>query len=450
MTAIFKKRPTGMTAFYTIWVGQFFSLLGTGMTRFALTLWAWELTGSATALALVAFFSFLPGIIFSPIAGALVDRWDRKLVMMLSDLAAGVGTILLLILSLSGILELWHVYVIALFAGAFESFQFPAYSAAITTMVDKEQYTRTSAMLGLADSASGIFAPVAAAGLYGLFNLNGILMIDIATFLIAYGTLLLVKIPAAKRSEEGVASRSSFWQELGYGFRFIWERKSLFWLQSSFFFANFVFGMGMIVTNPMILARTGNNEAILGIVAATFSIGGVVGGLMMSYQGGLKERRVRGVLWGFALGGLLGTTVLGLGQNLVFWIFGAFATSLFLSPINASNQAIWQMKVAPDVQGKVFAARRVIAQISMPLAMITGGLLADYIFEPAMMSDGVLAPIFGGLVGTGAGAGMGLMLVFLGLSTLLVGVVSYAMPIIRDVEILVPDFDESLVVPTGD
>lgn len=116
MTAIFKKRPTGMTAFYTIWVGQFFSLLGTGMTRFALTLWAWELTGSATALALVAFFSFLPGIIFSPIAGALVDRWDRKLVMMLSDLAAGVGTILLLILSLSGILELWHVYVIALFA----------------------------------------------------------------------------------------------------------------------------------------------------------------------------------------------------------------------------------------------------------------------------------------------------------------------------------------------
>lgn len=445
MTAFFKKRPSGMTAFYTIWVGQFFSLLGTGMTRFALTLWAWELTGSATALAFVAFFSFLPGIIFSPIAGALVDRWDRKLVMMMSDLAAGVGTILLLILSLAGILELWHVYVIALFAGAFESFQFPAYSAAITTMVDKEQYARTSAMLGLADSASGIFAPVAAAGLYGLFNLNGILTIDIATFLIAYATLLLVKIPAAKRSEEGVASRSSFWQELGYGFRFIWERKSLFWLQTSFFFANFVFGMAMILTNPMILARTGNNEAILGIVAATFSIGGLVGGLAMSYQGGLKERRVRGVLWGFTLSGIFGTVVMGLGQNFIFWIVGAFATSLFLSPINASNQAIWQTKIPPDVQGKVFAARSVIARISSPIAMLIGGVLADYIFEPAMMSDGVLAPIFGGIVGTGAGAGMGLMLVFLGLATVVIGIVSYSLPIIRDVEILVPDFDESLI-----
>ena len=145
MTTFFSKRPQGMQAFYTIWVGQFFSLLGTGMSRFALTLWAWELTGSATALALVAFFSFLPSVVFSPVAGALVDKWDRKLVMMLSDLAAGVGTIILLILSLNGVLVLWHVYLIAFVAGLFESFQFPAYCAAITTMVDKTQYARTSA-----------------------------------------------------------------------------------------------------------------------------------------------------------------------------------------------------------------------------------------------------------------------------------------------------------------
>jgi len=443
--AIFSKRPDGMNAFYTIWVGQFFSLLGTGMTRFALTLWAWELTGSATALAFVAFFSFLPGVVFSPIAGALVDRWDRKLVMMMSDLAAGIGTILLLILSLNGVLVLWHVYLIAFVAGAFESFQFPAYSAAITTMVKKEQYARTSAMLGIANSASGIFAPIAAAALYGIFRLDGILAIDIVTFLIAYGTLLFVKIPAVKRSEEGVASRSSFWQELSYGFRFIWERKSLFWLQTSFFFANFVFGMAIVLTNPMILARTGNNEAILGIVSACLGLGGLIGGIAMSAHGGFKERRVRGVLWGFTASGLLGSMILGMGQNLVFWIFGAFATSLFLSPINASNQAIWQSKVPPDVQGKVFAARRVIAAISSPLAMIIGGLMADYIFEPAMQSDGALAPVFGGLVGTGDGAGMGLMFVFIGISTALIGIVSYSMPIVRDVERIVPDFDPALV-----
>ena len=445
MTAIFTKRPSGMNAFYTIWVGQFFSLLGTGMTRFALTLWAWELTGSATALALVAFFSFLPGVIFSPIAGALVDRWDRKLVMMLSDLAAGIGTILLLLLSLSGMLALWHIYVIAFVAGAFESFQFPAYSAAITTMVDKDQYARTSAMLGLANSASGIFAPMAAAALYGLFRLDGILAIDIATFLIAYGTLLIVKIPAAKRSEEGTASRSSFWQELSYGFRFIWERKSLFWLQTSFFFANLLFGATIVLVNPLILARTDNNEAILGIVSAFLGAGGVVGGILMSTFGGFKERRVRGVLWGFAASGLLGLVTLGIGQNPIVWIIGAFMMFAFISPINASNQAIWQTKVPPDVQGKVFAARRVIAQIGNPISMVLGGLLADYLFEPAMQVDGVLAPIFGGLVGTGDGAGMGLMFVLIGISVGIIGLVSYGTPIIRDVETIIPDFDPALI-----
>lgn len=445
MIEFLKKRPSGMPAFYTIWVGQFFSLLGTGMTRFALTLWAWELTGSATALAFVAFFSFTPSIIFSPIAGALVDRWDRKLVMMLSDLAAGVGTIALLILSLNGILELWHIYIIAFVAGSFESFQFPAYSAAISTMVKKEQFARTSAMLGLAGSASNIIAPIAAAAVYGLFNLNGILIIDIVTFTIAYMTLLIVKIPAVKRSAEGAESRNSFFQELSYGFRFIWQRKSLFWLQTSFFFANFMFGMTIVLLNPLILSRTDNNEAILGIVSACMGAGGVIGGIAMSAWGGFKERRVRGVLWGFAISGLLGTVVLGIGQNLAIWLFGAFCTSLFLSPINASNQAIWQSKVPPDVQGKVFAARRVIAAIGTPLAMIIGGVLADNVFEPAMLVDGSLAPIFGGLVGTGAGAGMGLMFVIIGIANAFIGVICYGFPIIRDVESLVPDFDDSLL-----
>src|SRR5262245_33181351 len=167
------RQLTGMRAFMLVWFGQVVSLLGTGMTRFALTLWAWDLTGQATALALVAFFSFTPMVIFSPIAGALVDRWDRKLVMMLSDLAAGLGTVVLFLLSLTGNLHIWHVYIVAFFAGTFESFQFPAYSAAITVMVDKSQYSRTSALLGLAESISGIAAPIGAAALFVLIGLQG-------------------------------------------------------------------------------------------------------------------------------------------------------------------------------------------------------------------------------------------------------------------------------------
>jgi MFS transporter, DHA3 family, macrolide efflux protein len=443
MQSLSLPRPRGMQAFYTIWAGQFLSMLGTGMSRFALTLWAWELTGSATALALVAFFSFAPNIIFRPIAGALVDRWDKKLTMMISDLAAGLGTVALFLLSLNGGLQIWHVYVVAFFTGAFESFQFPAYSAAISTMVDKENYTRTSGLMGLAGSVSEIIAPIAAAILYSMIHLNGLLLIDIVSFLFAYGTLLIIQIPPAKRSEAGVDSRrGGFWGEVIYGFRFIWQRKSLFGLQTSFFFANLFFGMTMTLSRVMILARTDNNEAILATVSTMIGVGGVAGGLLISTWGGLKERKVRGIFGGFVVVGLLGTSLMGLGQNIFVWSVASFLFMLLLPLVNASSQAIWQSKVPPDVQGKVFAARSMIASISSPLAIIGGGLLADYVFEPAMQADGILAPIFGGLVGVGEGAGMGLMFVFIGIGIAAIGIISYSIPLLREVESRVLDFDE--------
>ena len=137
----------GMRGFTIIWFGQLISLLGTGMTRFALTIWAYQETGSATTLALVAFFSFGPVVLLSPVAGALVDRWNRKVVVMISDLAAGTTTILLLLLYTTGNLQIWHLYVMGALAGAFESFQFPAFSAAMTMMLRKEQYGRANGLM---------------------------------------------------------------------------------------------------------------------------------------------------------------------------------------------------------------------------------------------------------------------------------------------------------------
>ena len=158
-----KKRPTGTLAFTIIWIGQVISLLGTAMTGFALTIWAWQITGQATALALVGFFAFAPALLVTPFAGALVDRWNRKFVMMISDLAAIVSTIVVLLLFWTGNSQIWHLYVTGAFSGAFGAFQFPAYSAAVTTMVSKEQYGRASGMLSTAQFASNIFAPIMAA-----------------------------------------------------------------------------------------------------------------------------------------------------------------------------------------------------------------------------------------------------------------------------------------------
>jgi len=441
MTTTTQTRPAGMRTFVFIWIGQVVSLLGTGMTRFAVTLWAWQLTGQATALALVGFFAFAPQIIFSPLAGALVDRWDRKLVMMLSDLMAGLATIVIFILSVTGQLALWHLYLATAFASSFEAFQFPAYSAAITTMVDKKHYARTSAMLGLAQSASNIFAPIFAAALFAFIGLSGILVIDIVTFIFALMSLVFVHIPPAKRSSTGAKSRGNLWSESIYGFRYIMAQRSLFGLQMVFFFGNLFFALTLVLVNPMILARTANNEAILAAVSSALGIGGFLGGLVMSTWGGFK-RKVNGVLSGFILASTMGVMVLGLGQMIVIWVLGAFFNTFFTPLINASNQAIWQSKVPPDVQGKVFAARRMIAQITMPISLLAAGPLADFIFEPGMQADGALANLLGGLVGTGDGAGMGLMFVIFGGLTAVVGIVGYLLPFIRNVEAIVPDFDE--------
>ena len=436
-------RPTGMRGFTVVWSGQVVSLLGSGMTWFALTIWAWELTGQATALALVAFFHFGPTVLLSPIAGALVDRWDRKLVMMLSDLAAGLMTIVVLLLYATGRLEIWHLYLTGAFAGAFAAFQFPAYSAAVTTMVPKEQYVRANGMLSLAESASGVFAPLAGGILLGIVGVPGVLMIDVVTFMVAIGALLLVRVPPPQTTESGREGKGSLWRESLYGFRYIFERPSLLGLQLVFLASNLTASFAFAVLAPMILAQTGNDQVMLGGVQSVLGIGGVVGGLLLSVWGGPK-RRVHGVLLGMTLSSLLGELVLGLGNGPLVWGIGAFFSSFFIPVINGSNQAIWQAKVAPDVQGRVFSARRLIAQLSWPIATLLAGPMADFVFEPAMAAGGALGGAFGGLVGTGAGSGMSLMFVTTGLMGVVVGLGGYAIPAIRNAEDILPDHDAAL------
>src|SRR4030067_245188 len=193
----------GMFGFSIVWIGQIFSLLGTSMTGFAMTIWAYQITEQATALALVGFFFVAPMLIVSPFAGALVDRSNRKMMMMLSDLASGIATVFILILYSTGNLQIWHLFITSAFQGVFQSFQWPAYSAAISTMIPKQHYGRANGMLSLADTASNIFAPILAGALLGFIGISGILLIDIATFTLAISALLLVHVPQPKRTEEG-------------------------------------------------------------------------------------------------------------------------------------------------------------------------------------------------------------------------------------------------------
>ncbi|MBT3283277.1 MFS transporter [Candidatus Bathyarchaeota archaeon] len=433
-----------MKGFTVIWGGQFVSLLGTFMTRFALTIWAWQVTGEATALALTGLAFALPNILLYPVAGALVDRWNRKLVMMLSDIASGIATLVIFLLFTSGNLQIWHLYVTGAFSGLFQSFQFPAYSAAVSTMVDKKDYTRTSAMLSLAQNTSGILSPVAAGVLLPAIGMNGILVFDLFSVAVAVAALLAVNIPQPEPKQ--VEERNSLLEDSLFGFKYIMARPGLLGLQLVFFTINFIGSLGFPLLAPMILSRTGDNSIILGTVQSAFGAGGIVGGLALSAWGGPKKR-VHGVLSGMALSCLFGYVAIGLGKDMYTWAIGAFLMMLFNPLINGSNQAIWQSKVPPEMQGRVFGTRAMIALISQPVAMAITGPLADKFLIPGMMEGGVLVPYFSWLVGVGLGTGISLLWLFLGVIGFAAGLGGYLFKQVRDVESILPDHDE-VQVPT--
>jgi hypothetical protein len=275
-----------------------------------------------------------------------------------------------------------------------------------------------------------------------LIGLTGVLIIDLSALVVALATLMIVHIPAPKETAEGIASRGNLWQESVYGFFYILKRPSLLGLQLVFLFGNFLATISYTLMAPMILSRTQNNALTLGTVSSIAAVGGVLGGVIMSTWGGTRKK-VHGVLAGWALGGLFGDVLLGLGRSLPVWAASGLIGNIMHPWINGSNQAIWQAKVAPDVQGKVFSTRRLIAWISMPLANLVAGPLADKVMEPAMRSpDSRLARVFSPLVGIGPGAGMALIIVLCGLGVIVIGLSGYFIPAIRNAEELLPDHEQ--------
>ncbi|HLN65399.1 MAG TPA: MFS transporter [Symbiobacteriaceae bacterium] len=436
-----RERFAGLGAFSVVWFGQLISFMGTGMSRFALTVWAWQATGSATALGAVAFFSYGATVAMTPFAGVIVDRFSRKKVMIVTDLGAGLASVGIFLLYLTGHLQVWHLCAAGVVSGAFESLQFPAWSAAISTMVSKEHYARANGMMSILDAAAQIVPPVIGGALVALMGIGGVLTIDIITFLIAVGLVLIIPIPDPEKLSDGPIKPLPMWKDAGYGFKYIWERPSLLGLQLVFMAMNMMIVFHFVLFSLMVLARTGDNTQTLGVALSAAGIGTLLGGMAMTTWGGPK-RRVYGVLGGMVLVSTLGWLVSGIGQALPWWVVGSFFSAFFLPIINGSNQAIWQAKVGLDVQGRVFAARRLISQIAGPLAMLSVGPLADYVFEPMMAKGGALAGVFGGLLGTGPGAGMGLLMFLAGLTGVVFASTGYLFPAVRNAETILPDHDQ--------
>jgi len=442
-----------MPGFTVVWLGQLVSVLSTNMSGFALTIWAFEKTGRATVLGIVQVSFILPFLLISPFAGAMVDRYNRKLMMMVSDLGAVLATAVLLILNAAGVLQVWHLCAASVVFGVSNAFQWPAYMAAISTMIPKTLYDRANGMMSLIESGPAVFSPMLAGALLPHIGLTGILVIDVATFFVALGALLLVYVPQPVLTEEGQAGRGSLLDEAVYGFKYIFARRSLLSLQLVLLGLNLVGGFSQTLFAPMILLRTNNNSTSLGAVQSASAIGAVVCGLMISARGGFKKR-TRGMMIGWCLNAIFGYILFGLGRSLSIWIPAVLLGSFTFPLTQSATNAIWQSKVAPDIQGRVFSARRLIAWMTDPIMPVVSGLVADYAMEPGMQAHAGLSNTFGWLVGTGPGSGMALQYVISGLLFFSVALLVWVIPAVRNVETLLPDHDQlkkiaAVVEPAG-
>lgn len=427
---------SGMRTFLLIWLGQLFSILGSGLSSFALGVWIYQQTGKATPFALTVLFGSLPRILVMPFAGSLADRWNRRLIMILGDTGAALGTVAMAVLLFTNNLQVWHIYVVVMFSSIFSAFQEPAYMASITMLVPKKDFARANGMTQMGQAIGSIVTPLLAGILFVAIGLKGIILIDLSTFFLAVTPLFLIRIPQPKAGENPDGKKTVA-SDFATGWKFLSSRSGLLGLLMYYAMVNFLLNVVGVLGTPMVLAT--QSAAALGGVQTAMGVGMLGGGLLMSAWGGPKTRRIPKVI-GFITLAVLGLILAGLRASPFFPGIG-FSVLLFFIPLaSGTSMAVWQSKVPPEMQGRVFSVRSMISQSMMPLAYLISGPLADYVFEPLMREGGTLANTFlGTLLGTGPGRGIGLMFVIAGLTAVLVSGLTYRNRHIREVESELPD-----------
>jgi Major Facilitator Superfamily len=442
-------RPNGMQGLFIIWLGQMVSGIASNITFFALPLWILNKTGtSGSALAYWESLFFASYLIVALFAGVFVDRYNRKLMMLVYDFLLLLTTAAMLVLVSLNRLEIWHLYIIAVIQGVGYAFRVPSYSSVITLLVPRKQYVRANGMISLLNDAPDIFGPILAGILYLAVGLNSILIINLVPFVFSIGALLIVDIPPTPHTPEGEVSHSQFIKEAVYGVRYILKRPGLLGIQLVFFFGNLFSGIALSFTAlyTMVLLRTGGNPEVAGTIQSVGALAALLAGAFLSLFGKFKNP-IRAILLGWLLSSLFGLTLLGIGQLLMVWLIAKVIDSVFEPVVNVAIETFLQTKIPPDVQGRVFSASDFIAQAIIPITPLLAGYFGEKVFEPAMRAGGALTSTFGWLVGTGPGAGFGLMIFLCGVGGALVGLWGFFSQHIRNVDQTLPDIE--ILPPVG-
>lgn len=397
-----------MKKFLMIWSGELISSIGSGMTAFALSVYVYQTTGSATYVSLITLLAYLPTVLLSPLGGVLADRYDRRLLMIIGDLFSGLGLAYVLWNVQAGSDSMLPICIGVTFNAVFVALLEPSFRATITELLTEEEYARASGMVQIAGNAKFLISPALAGILLAVADIRLILLIDIGTFLITVTTVAIVRKSVGKAVK---TERQSIGREMRLGFAEINKSKGIRILIILMSFVCFFVGILQTLTSPMVLAVS--NAETVGIMESLCAVGMLLGSVFIGILGIKKNFStvlcVAGILSGIFI------ALTGVNKSIFVTGAGIFLFFLALPFMNTSADVLIRKNIPNELQGRVWGIISLLSQTGTVLAYALSGVLADYVFEPLLSDNGVFSDSIGALIGTGTGRGIGFMLILSGI-----------------------------------
>ncbi len=402
-----------MKKFMTIWIGELISCIGSGMTAFALSIYVYELTKSVTMVSLVTLLAYMPGILLSPIGGILADRYDRRLMMILGDLLSGLGLVYMLVMLQLGSNSMAPILIGVTVNSVFVALLEPSYKATVTDLLTEEEYAKASGLVQLAGNAKYLISPALAGVILAVVDIRVILVLDIMTFIITVAAVTIVRKtitkPIERKEFKGIV------EEMRVGFNFIKGNKGVASLIVIMTLVCFFLGFVQTLAVPMILAVSDARNA--GIMESISAIGMIVGSIIIGVVGIKKNHTSLLVITSTICGAFM--ALIGVNNNIYYMGVMLFMFFMMLPFMNTCADVLIRVSIPNELQGRVWGLIGLITQFGTVIAYASCGVLADKIFEPMLMEDGIFADSIGRIIGVGEGRGIGLLLIVSGIGMIM-------------------------------
>lgn len=416
--------------FLAMWAGQSVSLVGSGLTAFALGVYVFRTTGSVTQFSLLNLCIFVPGILIPPLAGALADRYSRKWLMIATNAGGALTTLLVLVLVSAGAFNVAFVYVLTVLFRVFAVTLSPATTASVSQLVPEKHLSRANGVVEVALSINQLLSPPLGGLLLVTIGLRGIAAIDMVSFLFAIATLLPLRIPQPE-SASSAQPLSDIPKEATEGLRHLLPRAGFMGLLLYMAAFNAAAGFTVSLTAPLVLSTS--TPQVYGFVSGAAGVGLLVGAGLMTLWSGPRKRRVYGLL-AVGVGAGLDMALPALGGNVVIYAVWQFLLPVLATIGNVLVVVIWQTKIPANLQGRVIGSMGTITLSFMLLSFVVAGPLVEHVFGPAFLPGGALAGSLGSVFGVGPGRGIAFVLLLAGLFPIVASLLGFASKSVREIE----------------